>query len=269
MHSRTQTAVSVPTSRLALCMLALLLVAAPSASAQSAGDHQYTSSQIEAGARIYTRDCQLCHGPNGQGSADGVNLRRGRFRLVRTDDDIRRLITNGTGDDEKMPGIDLSEEELDGIVAFIRAGFDRSGVAVKVGDPERGRALFAGKGKCASCHRVNGQGPRFAPDLSDIGAVRNPTRLQRSILDPSAALLPIHRPVRAVTRDGETIVGRRLNEDTYTVQMIDSNERLRSLVKADLVEYEVSTKSNKEPTKLIGDEVADVIGYLVTLRGME
>ncbi len=268
MHSRTQTAVLVKTSRSALCVLALLLVAAQSASAQSAGDHQYTSSQIEAGARVYTRDCQLCHGPNGD-EADGVNLRRGPFRLVRSDDDIRRLITNGTGDDEIMPGIELSKAELDGIVAFIRAGFDRSGVAVKVGDPERGRALFAGKGECASCHRVNGQGPRFAPDLSDIGAIRNPVALQRSILDPSAALLPIHRPVRAVTSDGETIFGRRLNEDTYTVQLIDSKERLRSLVKADLVEFEVSTKSNKKPTKLSPGEVADVIGYLLTLRGMK
>ena len=129
--------------------------------------------------------------------------------------------------------------------------------------------LFSGKGECTSCHRVNGQGPRFAPDLSDIGAIRNPVRLQRSILDPSAALLPIHRPVRVVTSDGETIFGRRLNEDTYTVQLIDSKERLRSLVKADLVEYEVSTKSNKEPTKLSADEVADVIGYLLTLRGMK
>ena len=268
MHSRAQTAVLVPTSRWALWVLALLLVAARSATAQSAGDHQYTSIQIEAGARVYTRDCQLCHGPNGD-EADGVNLRRGPFRLVRSDDDIRRLITKGTGDDEMMPGIELSKAELDGIVAYIRAGFDRSGVAVKVGDPERGRVLFAGKGECASCHRVNGQGPRSAPDLSQIGAIRNPVALQRSILDPSAALLPIHRPVRALTSDGETIVGRRLNEDTYTVQLIDSKERLRSLVKAELVEYQVSTKSNKEPTKLSADEVADVIGYLLTLRGLK
>ncbi len=195
MYSLAQTVVLVPSSRWALWVLALLLVAARSATAQSAGDHQYTSSQIEAGARVYTRDCQMCHGPNGD-EADGVNLRRGRFRLVRSDDDLRRLITEGTGDDEKMPGIDLSEAELDAIVAYVRAGLTRSGVAVKVGDPERGRVVFAGKGKCASCHRVNGQGPHFSPDLSDIGAIRNPVRLQRSILDPSAALLPIHRPVR-------------------------------------------------------------------------
>ena len=47
-------------------------------------------------------------------------------------------------------------------------------------------------------------------------------------------MLPINRPVRAVTQDGRTIRGRRLNEDTYTVQLIDEQERLVSLVKADL-----------------------------------
>jgi putative heme-binding domain-containing protein len=167
-----------------------------------------------------------------------------------------------------MPAFDLQPFELDGVVAYIRAGFDPSGVAVKVGDASRGQALFAGSGGCASCHRVNGQGSRTAPDLSEIGVVRTPAALQRTLLDPSAALLPINRPIRAVTRDGETIRGRRLNEDTYTVQLIDSEERLRSLVKADLVEYEVSETPVMTPTTLSSDEVADLIGYLLTLRGL-
>ena len=34
-------------------------------------------------------------------------------------------------------------------------------------------------------------------------------------------MMPINRPVRIVTKDGRTITGRRLNEDTYTVQLID------------------------------------------------
>ena len=34
-------------------------------------------------------------------------------------------------------------------------------------------------------------------------------------------MMPINRPVRAVTRDGKVINGRRLNEDTYTVQLLD------------------------------------------------
>ena len=82
-------------------------------------------------------------------------------------------------------------------------------------------------------------------------------------------MLPINRPVRAVTRAGEIISGRRLNEDTYTVQLIDSDERLRSLMKADLVELEVSESATMKPTTLSSAEVADVIGYLLSLRGLQ
>ena len=52
-------------------------------------------------------------------------------------------------------------------------------------------------------------------------------------------MMPINRPVRVVTRDGKVINGRRLNEDTYTVQLIDDQERLVSLIKADLREYTI------------------------------
>lgn len=247
---------------------ALFLLASEDGVAQdTAGDHRYTSADIEAGSRVYTSDCALCHGANGDG-VDGVNLRLGRFRHALSDEDLRQVIRSGVSG-ARMPAFDLRQDELDGIVAYIRAGFDPSGVAVKVGDAARGRELFVGAGECASCHRVNGQGPRTAPDLSDIGAIRTPAALQRAILDPISALLPINRPVRAVTRDGRTIRGRRLNEDTYTVQLIDSEERLISLIKADLVEYEVSRTPIMNPTTLSSEEVADLIGYLLSLRGTQ
>ena len=103
---------------------------------------------------------------------------------------------------------------------------------MRVGDAARGRTLFKGKAECAQCHRVNGQGPRVAPDLSDIGAIRTLAALQRALLTPDESLLPI-QPARAlVTKDGRTIRGRRLNEDTYTVQIIDEQENLLSLDKA-------------------------------------
>lgn len=117
------------------------------------------------------------------------------------------------------------------------------------------------------CHRVNGRGPRAAPDLSDIGAVRTPAGLERKLLDPSSAMMPIHRPVTIVTRDGRTIRGRRLNEDTYTLQVIDSEERLVSILKNAVKEYEISNTSLMPEAPLSNDELADVIGYLLTLRG--
>jgi putative heme-binding domain-containing protein len=169
-----------------------------------------------------------------------------------------------------MPGFTLQPAEVSGLIAFIRAGFDITGAAVKVGHVGRGQALFEGKGACGTCHRVNGKGPRVAPELTDIGAIRTPAALQRSLLDPTSAMLPINRPVRAVTRDGRTVRGRRLNEDTYTIQLIDEQERLVSLVKADLREYEVATKSPMPSyaKTFSGDEIADLIAYCCRSRGL-
>ena len=234
--------------------------------AQELGDHQYTSEAVEAGSRVYTQQCALCHGPTGD-TVDGINLRRGIFRTASSDDDLRTVISQGAAEGQ-MPAFSLSQSELDGVIAYIRAGFDPEGVAIRIGDPARGQALFNGSGQCADCHRVNGIGPRTAPDLSEIGAVRTPAALQRTLLEPENALLPINRPIRIVTRDEEVITGRRLNEDTYTVQVLDSEERLRSLIKADLVRYEISSTPTHEPTTLSSDEVADLIGYLLTLRGL-
>lgn len=248
-------------------MAALASGPARAAAQDSFADHRYTSEAIQAGSRVYVTECALCHGPNGDG-IDGVDLRRGRFRRAMSDDDLRQVIATGVANG-RMPAFDLRPEELDGIVAYIRAGFDPRGVAIRVGDAARGQALFEGSARCASCHRVNGEGPRgSAPDLGEIGLLRTPAALQRILLDPNAALLPINRPVRAVTRDGETIRGRRLNEDTYTVQLVDSEGRLRSLDKTELAEYEVRETATMRPTGLSGEEVADVIGYLLSLRGL-
>src|SRR6185369_4405222 len=133
----------------------------------------------------------------------------------------------------------------------------------------RGQALFEGKGACTSCHRVNGNGPRVAPDLSDIGALRSPAQLQRSLTEPVKQMMPMNRPVRVVTRDGRTIRGRRLNEDTYTVQLIDEQERLVSLDKTDIRELELAKTSPMPPatTTLSNDELPDMIGYLLSLKG--
>ena len=248
-------------------LIGLLALALP-ARAQSVADHQYSSADIEAGSRLYATQCALCHGPNGE-LVNGVDLRLGRFRRAVSDEDVAKVIQGGVPGGG-MPPFTLTQTEIGTLVAFIRAGFDVSGAAVKIGNPARGQALFSGKGACASCHRVNGVGPRTAPDLSDIGAVRSPAALQRSLLNPTSAMWPINRPVTLVTRDGQTVRGRRLNEDTFTVQLIDDQERLRSFDKASLRELQVGTTSTMPSVqgKLSADEVADLIGYMLSLKGL-
>ena len=246
-------------------MLLALLALPPLARPQAVGDHQYTSEAIELGSRTYTSQCALCHGPQGA-LVDGIDLRLGIFRGVASDEDLRRVIAEGSGEGQ-MPAFDFGAGEMEGIIAYIRAGFDPEGVAVRIGDPARGEELFYGRGDCSGCHRVDGEGPRTAPDLSDIGAIRTPAVLQLNLLDPTAAMLPINRPVRLVTLDEEVVTGRRLNEETHTVQVLDSSERLRSFAKIDLSSFEISREPSKPPVDMNEEEVADLVAFLLTLRG--
>jgi putative heme-binding domain-containing protein len=145
--------------------------------------------------------------------------------------------------------------------------FDRG--SVTAGDAGRGRAIVESKGACLSCHRVGVQGSRVAPDLSDVGATRSAGSLLRSLTEPTTQMMPINRPVRCLTKDGTVINGRRLNEDTYTVQLIDEHEKLVSLNKSDLKEYTIVMTSSMPSfrDRLNQDEIADTIAYLLTLKG--
>ena len=135
------------------------------------------------------------------------------------------------------------------------------------GNPASGKTIFEGKGGCTSCHRIKGEGSHFGPDLSEIGA-RRPEQLEASIVDPDAEILPANRIYRVVLKNGQTVIGRLLNQDTFTVQMIDKQERLLSYTKTDLKEYGFETKSPMPSfkDKLSPVELQDVVAYLWTLK---
>jgi len=147
--------------------------------AQDLHPPDYPQADVEYGARIYAAQCSTCHLPTGDGIA-GVNLRSGKFRnSVSRDQDLARIITTGIPQ-TAMPPFKFDTAEVSGIIAYLRNmnTFD-PGSAGRAGDARRGQAIFDGKGQCATCHRVNGKGPRSAPDLSDIGSLRSPGSLQR------------------------------------------------------------------------------------------
>jgi putative heme-binding domain-containing protein len=137
------------------------------------------------------------------------------------------------------------------------------------GDPVRGKALYDGKGTCATCHRVDGVGSRLGPDLSEIGTLRRPADLERSLIEPDAEVLGTNRFYHVTTKDGVTTTGRLLNLDTFSIQMLDSKERLRTFVKADLRTHGFADKSPMPSykTTFSAPELADVVSYLASLKG--
>lgn len=228
---------------------------------------QYTKTDIENGGLLYLATCAGCHGPEGDG-IPGVQLGRAQFRRASTDAEVVRIIINGipgTG----MPPNTMTEPNAATIVAYLRSlAAAPSGTSV-AGDAVRGKAVFEGKGNCLSCHRVNGNGSRIGPDLSDVGGLRRAVELEQSILDPQEQVLPNNRLYRVVTRGGETITGRLLNHDSFTVQLLDSNARLLSLPISDLREYGFVNNSPMPSYRdtLTAQERADLVRYLVSLKG--
>lgn len=229
-------------------------------------DNPYASADIAYGAAVYAEKCVTCHGVQGD-AIGGVNLRSGTFRNAVIDRDLERFIRNGSP--AGMPPFALDAADMAGVVAYLRNMNAFDAASVKSGDQARGRAIVLGKGGCTECHRIDASGSRVGPNLSDIAATRSAGSLQRSLVDPSSQMMPINRPVRVVTKAGATISGRRLNEDTYTLQIIDDHETLHSLVKADLREFTISNTSPMPSYKgkLSDEEIGDVLAYLLSLKG--
>ena len=232
-----------------------------------AQDHEeYDPADIVYGRSVYDRECIICHAADGAGVA-GVDLRNGPLRRATSDRRLGNVITNGIPD-TGMVAIRLDAAELAGVIAYVR-NMDYDSETVELGDADRGKAVFEGAGNCLQCHRRDGEGARAGIDLTSIGARRAAGTLRRTLLDPTGSMRPIDRPVTLVTGDGTTVRGRRLNEDTFSVQIVDEMGRLRSFEKADLQELEIASES---PMPAYGDRLdpealADLLAYLVSLKG--
>src|SRR6266403_4622459 len=230
----------------------------------------HTGSGSEEGKQLFVANCAPCHGPDGDAIA-GVDFGRGKFRRVSSDGDVLEIVKAGIPG-TAMPGFsnELTEVEIRMLAAYLRYLAGTAQTTSAPGDAVRGKTIFEGNGRCLECHRIRGKGSRVGPDLTEIGSVRRLAELERSILEPGAEILPQNRFVRVVTKDDVAITGRLLNQDTFTVQLIDSKERLLSLERSKLKEYAFIDKSQM-PTyrdKLNSGELADLVSYLVSLKGI-
>ncbi len=251
-----------------LLVLVLCAWAAASSLALAQGhEGQYSQADIQYGAALYAAQCSQCHGPNGDQVA-GVNFRSGKLRRASTDYELRALLAagiQGTG----MPAFRFDDAEFTGIAAYINNMDAVDKIGVTIGDRDRGRTVFEGKASCQTCHRVNGKGGWAGPSLHQIGAIRPAGALLKALTDPEGAMLPINRTVRVTTHAGRTVSGRRLNEDTYTMLLIDGTGKLQAFAKADLKDITVAEAASMPSfkDKLSSAELADVLAYLLSLKG--
>ena len=222
------------------------------------------------GGRVFLAECGRCHGNDGKGNDEtgAPDLTRGRFRNASTDAGLFQVIRDGIPG-TAMVGIGWAPDPtIWQIVAYVNTLRIDPGDYDLPGSVDRGRGIFNGKGNCASCHMVKGNGGRRGPDLSTVANRRKPEELKTDLTDPDETVEPRWWTLKVARADGSVVEGLRMNEDTFTLRVMDADENLWHFSKKELrsiERIETSTMPSVGGT-LTASEVDDLVAYLFSLR---
>jgi cytochrome c oxidase cbb3-type subunit 3 len=238
------------------------------------------AAAIREGASLFRSNCSPCHGPNAQGGGRGPDLTSGRWVHGSSDAEILATITHGVSGTE-MPANTFEDSETWAIIAYVRS-LAPAKSAIISGDRVKGEKIFTETAGCSACHMVQGHGGLLGPDLSRVGESRSAAYLVESIREPSRELssgmldpnnhygLPlIYDTVTVVTADGQKIVGVAKNEDTFSIQLLDTHQQLQFFLKKDLKEVTHERKSLMpaySEQMLKPADLDDLVAYLESLR---
>lgn len=232
-------------------------------------------SAVTQGAVLFRQECVFCHGVSARGGMRGPDLTTGVWSHGGSDADLAATISAGVPG-TAMPPNKLTEEEIWQIITYLRTL--QQPAAASTGDSRRGEALFVGAARCSSCHIVNGRGGRLGPELTMVGSSRSRAYLIESIREPGRRLTENrlggdatqrYDTVTLVTPAGATVVGVPINEDTFTVQVMDMSERIQSFDKKSLRSFrheERSLMPAYDGNRLDDRDLDDIVAYLQTLR---
>jgi putative heme-binding domain-containing protein len=224
---------------------------------------------IRAGQGLFRARCADCHGVDARGirSPDLTQV----WASGRTDDGLFRTLRNGIpGTEMRAVGARTPDDEVWKILAYLRTLAAPVPSEPPLGNAEHGQQVF--RVNCASCHRVDGTGGRLGPDLSRIGLARSRQTLVRQIRGAMEDFRPGYAPVTITLPDGRVLRGVKKNEDLFSVQIMDTRERIQGYVRDDVRQVANETKSAMPvfgPERLSEADLNDLLAYLQGLRGFD
>ncbi|HXN54198.1 MAG TPA: c-type cytochrome [Candidatus Acidoferrum sp.] len=232
----------------------------------------------------FRANCAFCHGLGARGGGRGPDLTRAQKKHGNSDADLFRTINDGVPGTAMPPngatqqGVGMTEEEIWQVISYIRS------VQVKtppqqVGNAARGKELFTGSAACATCHMIEGKGGRLGPDLTVTGSARSLEYIVDSIRNPSRRLAQgISEAMKEFSQEYETVTvtdehgqkfqGVVLNEDSFTLQMLDTREQLHLFEKDKVRSLDKSRESlmPKYDEKMLPEkDLQDIVAYLLSL----
>lgn len=231
--------------------------------AQSVNPYIDNAGAIRVGGALFGARCATCHGADAKGIvAPDLTL---LWAADVEDHRVFQIVRDGVPG-SIMPASAAPDNELWAIVAYLR---NISTVAVVV-DPNadivRGETLF--KSACSTCHRIEGKGGSMGPDLSRIAAIRSRDLLASALREPSALIGSRYKAITLTLHDGMQVRGIVKSEDAFSIQIMDSDQRLRgyrlSQVR-NVVRETTSFMPAYDSSVLSENDLNNILGYLVSV----
>lgn len=255
--------------RLSALVFAVLLI--PPGKAQEINPLTGNGRAAYAGGVLFRAQCATCHGADAAGisSIDAPDLTRMWRERGYADYDVFQIIKSGIPG-TIMPPHEFNDTELWMLVTYLRS-VGESGVGdLPTGNSQRGQRLYAAH--CAECHRaaaLGSDGGALGPDLSALLASRPLAAIFDSIRDPSALVAPGFKTVRVSDAQGRGVEGVLKNEDAFSMQIIDRNQRLQAFRKDQVTISRpgVSLMPVFTPALLSDQDVIDILNFIQTGNG--
>jgi putative heme-binding domain-containing protein len=268
--------------QVACAILVILMAFASALRAQEKNPYAGDAKVAKLGEYQFRSNCAFCHGLGARGGGRGPDLTRANKRHGNSDAEIFHNVHDGIAG-TAMPaatnggiGVGMTDEEIWQVITYIRS-VEKKTLAAAMGDAAHGKELYYGAAACGTCHMVNGKGGRLGPDLSSTGASRSTEYLIESMRAPSRRLAQgisealkdfsqEYETVKIVTADGTKLQGVVLNEDSFTVQMMDTREQVHSFEKTKLRAYEKTRESLMpayDSKSLPEKDLNDLIAFLL------
>jgi cytochrome c oxidase cbb3-type subunit 3 len=262
----------------------MLLAATTSAAADDRNPYSGNPKAAKAGESEFRINCALCHGLGARGGGRGPDLTRAQKKHVHSDAEMFQVISNGIpgtvmpANGTNGQGVGMTDQEIWQIITYIRS-VEVKASANAAGNAAHGKQLFYGDANCSLCHMVGGKGGRVGPELTGVGgsrtrdaiidSVRNPSRRLAWGLTESTKEFPQeYETVTAVAADGKEIKGVALNEDNFSVQIMDGSENIYLLEKDNLRSFKKSRESMMpvyKPDLLSDKDLDDIVAYLISV----
>lgn len=137
-------------------------------------------------------------------------------------------------------------------------------------DADRGMTIFFAKQGvgCAKCHRADGTGKSFGPDLAHLVQKRDPVHIVKSMLDPNAEIKEGFATQTIVTAAGKSFSGLLREETAESVTLAQADKR-DAIIPVSEIEQRFSQKVSAMPdfrTLLTPQDVADVTAWLLSRK---